>query len=95
MTPHRCDPLTGGQGGPITIARVLRLLLARLGGEQSSDAAVLVLHEFAGCAHCLSVALLVMAGAAVGSMPERGPRVVAGLELQLAAALDTIASGRP
>jgi hypothetical protein len=30
VTAHCCDPLTGGQGGPITIARVLRIVLARL-----------------------------------------------------------------
>ena len=91
--PHRCDPLVGGQGGPLTVSRVLRIIFAELDGKRD-DSVVQVLTEVAGCATCLAEMVLMITGMAVSWMPERSDRVIAALDMQLAAALDQIAGRR-
>lgn len=97
---HRCDPHLGSRsgGGPLTTARVLRVLLAILDSDGDERAAgergAAVLTEVGSCALCLSGMLCMTAGVAVNVMPERSPQVIAAFDIQLAAALDELAAER-
>lgn len=87
---HRCDPTLGESGSPLTMSRILRLLLAYLDDGDFDGNAAPVLHEIGGCPACLAGALLAMTGVAVGLMPEHGPEVVTSLDQHLAFYLDQL-----
>lgn len=95
MAPeHRCDPQFGEPGSPVTLARVLRLVLAYLADGDFDANARSVLDELGDCKRCWFGAVAGMTGVAIGLMPEHGPHVVQAFDAHLAAALDRIADER-
>ena len=94
MAEHRCDPtLTQGtHNNPLTRARTIRLIQARLDDRiNSGEGAIQVLREVQDCTLCLGAMLLMAVGMLGEFIPEQGREAaMAEFDKELAAALDQL-----
>lgn len=95
---HKCDPtlLVTTQHNPLTVARMLRMLLAwtDVDGDQQGQLAA-VLEELGGCSVCMTGVLCAALGVARDALLQSADRehVIAHLDRHLAALLDEPAEG--